>query len=56
MIEDFVTRDKRELTVGISEAIALADETLSNNDLTIEQLKEKAFTIIKGWLNSSYAK
>jgi dephospho-CoA kinase len=56
VIEDFVTRDKRELTVGISEAIALADETLSNNDLTIEQLKEKAFTIIKGWLNSSYAK
>jgi dephospho-CoA kinase len=56
VIEDFVTRDKRELTVGISEAIALADETLSNNDLTIDQLKEKAFTIIKKWLNSSYAK
>ncbi|MFL6321842.1 MAG: AAA family ATPase [Nitrososphaeraceae archaeon] len=56
VIEDFVTRDKRELTVGISEAIALADETLSNNDLTIDQLKEKAFTIIKEWLNSSYAK
>jgi dephospho-CoA kinase len=56
VIEDFMTRDKRELTVGISEAIALADETLSNNDLTIDQLKEKAFTIIKKWLDSSYAK
>jgi dephospho-CoA kinase len=31
-IQDFVVRDKRELIVGISEAIALADETLSNNE------------------------
>jgi dephospho-CoA kinase len=51
VMKDFMTRDKRELTVGISEAIALADETLSNNDLTIDELKEKAFTIIKKWLN-----
>jgi dephospho-CoA kinase len=56
VMQDFMTRDKRELTVGISEAIALADETLSNNDLTIDQLKEKAFTIIKKWLSSSYGK
>ena len=55
-MEDFMTRDKRELTVGISEAIALADETLSNNDLSIDQLKEKAFTIIKKWLSTSYTK
>jgi low affinity Fe/Cu permease len=43
-------RDRRELTVGISEAIALADETLSNNDLTIEELKEKGFEIIQKWI------
>lgn len=49
-IQDFVVRDKRELTVGISEAIALADETLSNNDLTIEELKEKGFEIIQKWV------
>jgi dephospho-CoA kinase len=49
-IQDFVVRDKRELTVGISEAIALADETLSNNDLTIEELKEKGFEIIQKWI------
>ena len=55
-VEDFMTRDKRELVVGISEAIALADETLSNNDLSIDELKEKAFTIIKNWLDSGYAK
>ena len=49
-IQDFVVRDKRELTVGISEAIALADETLSNNDLTLEELKEKGFEIIQKWI------
>ena len=49
-IQNFVVRDKRELTVGISEAIALADETLSNNDLTIEELKEKGFEIIQKWI------
>ncbi len=49
-IQDFVVRDRRELSVGISEAIALADETLSNNDLTIEELKEKGFEIIQKWI------
>jgi dephospho-CoA kinase len=49
-IQDFVVRDKRELTVGISEAIALADETLSNNDLTIEELKVKGLEIIQKWI------
>ena len=53
-VEDFMTRDKRELVVGISEAIALADETLSNNNLSIEELKEKAFAIIRNWLDSCY--
>jgi dephospho-CoA kinase len=51
MIRDnFIIREKRELAVGISEAIALADETLSNNNLTIEELKEKAFEIIQKWI------
>lgn len=49
--EDFVVRDKRELTVGISEAIALSDESLSNNNLTIEELKEKAYEIIQKWIS-----
>ena len=50
-IQDFVVRDKRELIVGISEAIALADETLSNNKLTVAELKEKAFEIIQKWID-----
>src|SRR5918912_4023544 len=56
VIEEFTTRDKRELTVGISEAIALADETLSNNDLTVDQLKQKGFRIIEKWINSTHDK
>ena len=54
VMEEFTSRDKRELTVGISEAIALADETLSNNDLTVDQLKEKAFKTIRKWISSTY--
>lgn len=50
---EFAGRDKRELSVGISEAIALADETISNNDLTLEQLKQQAYDIIKEWLEEA---
>jgi dephospho-CoA kinase len=46
---DFCVRDKRELTVGISEAIALADETLSNNNLSVEELQERAVEIVQKW-------
>jgi dephospho-CoA kinase len=53
-MEEFTSRDKRELTVGISEAIALADETLSNNDLTVDQLNEKAFRTVRKWISSTY--
>lgn len=48
--DEFAGRDRREMSVGISEAIALADETLSNNEITIDQLKEKAYAIVKVWL------
>ncbi len=47
--EDFTKRDSREIGVGMSESIALADETISNNNLTIEQLVNMAYQIIKGW-------
>jgi dephospho-CoA kinase len=48
--DEFSGRDKRELSVGVSEAIALANEMISNNDLTLEQLKLQAYSIVKGWL------
>lgn len=50
---EFAGRDKRELSVGISEAIALADETISNNDLTLEQLKNRAYDTVKVWLEEA---
>ena len=53
--DEFAGRDKRELSVGISEAIALADETLSNNELTLEQLKEHAYAIVAEWLSEAAA-
>lgn len=46
---EFTRRDQRELSIGISEAIALADETISNNELTIEQLRDHVCAIINEW-------
>ncbi|MEP0826081.1 MAG: AAA family ATPase [Nitrososphaera sp.] len=51
--DEFASRDKRELSVGISEAIALADETISNNDLTLDQLKQHAYDIVRVWLEEA---
>jgi len=48
--QDFVKRDSREMGVGMSDSIALADETISNNNLTIPQLIDSAYNIIKGWI------
>ena len=47
--ETFEKRDDRELGVGISTSIALADETISNNNLTKERLIETAYNIIQEW-------
>jgi dephospho-CoA kinase len=51
--DEFAGRDKRELSVGISEAIALADETISNNELTLEQLKDRACRIVDEWIKEA---
>ncbi len=52
-VDDFSERDRRELAVGISEAIALADETLSNNGITIDQLCQQGLTVIEKWILES---
>jgi len=49
---DFMERERRELDVGISEVIALADEVISNNRLTIGELKANAVEIVMKWVNS----
>ncbi len=48
--EDFTQRDSREIGVGMSESIALADETISNNNMTIEELVGTSYRVIKGWM------
>ena len=47
--ENFTERDTREISVGISTPIALADESISNNNLTIDELIENAYKIILSW-------
>ncbi len=49
--EDFTQRDSREIGVGMSESIALADETISNNNMTVTELVDAAYHIIKGWMS-----
>jgi len=48
--ELFDERDKREISVGLSGSIASADETISNSNLTKEELIEKAYKTIQSWV------
>ena len=43
----FNERDNREIGVGISTSIALADESISNNNLTVDQLIQTAYNTIR---------
>ncbi len=52
--QSFEARDRRELTVGIGEAIALADEVIVN-DGSINELKEKSLTLVKRLKETSSA-
>ncbi|MFM9875437.1 MAG: AAA family ATPase [Nitrosarchaeum sp.] len=49
--ENFEERDNREIGVGISNSIALSDETISNNNFTKDQLIDHALLIIKSWIS-----
>jgi len=49
--EKFEERDKRELGVGIGKSIAMADETISNNNLTLDELIEHAYKVIEKWID-----
>jgi dephospho-CoA kinase len=50
---EFDKRDKIEMDVGISNAIALADETISNNDISISELCQHSFITIQKWIQES---
>ncbi len=48
--DQFEERDNRELGVGISNSIALSDDTIPNTGLSKDELIEAAFTIIQSWI------
>ncbi len=48
--EKFLQRDKREIDIGICEAIALADEVISNNALTIAEFRNNVEKITAKWI------
>ena len=49
-IDEFDKRDKIEMEVGISNAIALADESISNNDISIPELCERSLVTVQKWI------
>jgi len=50
--EKFEERDNRELGVGIGESIAIADETIVNSNITLDELTERAYKVIEKWINT----
>lgn len=48
-LEMFGARDRRELGVGIGEAIALADETVSNERNTPDELAAETASLVVRW-------
>ena len=50
--EKFEERDKREIGVGIGKSMEIADETISNSDITLDELTERAYIVIEKWIES----
>jgi dephospho-CoA kinase len=51
-LTSFKARDDRELSIGIGNAIALADEAIVNERITTEQLRDAALKAVDGWLKA----
>ena len=47
--ENFEERDNREIGVGLQEIIQLADESIENNDVTIDEMVDSAIKIFQNW-------
>lgn len=52
-VDEFDKRDRVEMEVGISNAIALADETISNNHISISELCERSFLTVQKWIQEN---
>ena len=48
--EKFEERDNREISVGLQEIIELADESIENNNVTIQQMVDSAIKIFQKWI------
>ena len=48
----FDERDKRELSIGVGNAVALADESLSNERATPEELGNRAVELVEWWVST----
>lgn len=49
----FDERDKRELSIGVGNAVALADESLSNERATPEEIGNKAVELVEWWVSTT---
>lgn len=49
-VESFDARDQRELSIGIGGAIALADEVVSNERISIEELGSAVTQLVTRWM------
>ena len=49
--ENFEERDNREIGVGLDKSIKVADKTITNHNLTIDELVNSAKQIIESWVN-----
>ncbi len=49
-LESFKARDTRELSIGIGDAIALADEAIVNEHITPDELADAALSIAARWM------
>jgi dephospho-CoA kinase len=49
----FDERDERELSIGVGNALALADECLSNERATLEELGNGAVELVEWWVSTT---
>jgi dephospho-CoA kinase len=48
----FEERDNREISIGLGKSIAIADETISNSNITLDELIELAHKVIEKWIDN----
>ena len=49
--ENFEERDNREIGIGLEKLIDIADKTITNHNLTIDELVNSSKEIIESWIN-----